>query len=113
MVMRSIVMGQELKRDYRTTLITFNIQPTPARLFILKLICERFKEGFTLMEILEACEAENFPIGNSTIVFTIGLFKIHGLVKSLEPKMFTPDRKAGRPQAKFICILPPFLGGNN
>lgn len=103
-------MGYELKRDYQSILIKFNIQPTPARVLLLKMICEQFEQGFTLFDLLNTSEALDYSMGSSTIVFTIGLFKMRGLVKRVEDKVHNPNRKAGRPEATFICTLTPLKG---
>lgn len=71
----------ELRINYPETLLAFNIKPTPVHVTLLRIITERFPDGFSLYQVFDEIEKDGLSISTLSVVATLGLFRLKGLVK--------------------------------
>lgn len=79
------------------------IEPTPARIALLTIIFQLNKESFSIKDVYAEVEHNNFSIGSSTVINTIRLFHVRGIIKQVYP--FLMSEKAGRPGAVFVLSI--------
>jgi Fe2+ or Zn2+ uptake regulation protein len=96
----------ESMKEYEKILASYKIESTPVRITLLLIIHKHFKAEFTITGILQLLEKEKLNVSASSVITTIGLFKMRGLVEQIEA---TGDseyfKRVGRPQKKLICVL--------
>jgi Fe2+ or Zn2+ uptake regulation protein len=88
---------------------TYNIQATPARLKILKIVINITDNQFTRRDVFEAVKDKEHLISEAVVNTTLRLFKARRIIQEVPfEQNLTPGKKyheRGRPQIKFIRMV--------
>lgn len=94
----------EIRSEYPAVLQAYHIQATPGRVAILRIINEKFVQGFTLYELFKEIEKEGLSVSTLSVIATVGLFRLRGLVKKTKSIQAASTSPASD-SSKLICML--------
>lgn len=77
------------------------IDPTPIRIQLLKLILDRGAQLFSSKELINEIKDKNLPISDSSVIVTLKLFHVRGLIKS---DTNTTHSGIGRPEIRYLLV---------
>jgi Fe2+ or Zn2+ uptake regulation protein len=75
------------------------ITPTPVRTILLTIMFQRSR-SFSTKDIIVEVANKKLSIGASTVITTIKLFHVRGIIRQLPPPLL--NEKAGRPEKVFV-----------
>jgi len=85
-----------------TILRQFNIDETPIRIQVLRIILRFSTAIFTIQDVYSVIAEQNLGLKRSTVLYSIALYKTRKLITEI-PTQETFERRAGRRKMLFVC----------